>query len=166
MPPEIIIYTDGSALGNPGPGGWAVVIKLPDQPIIELSGHESFSTNNRMEMMALLSALNWLKKHPAKNNIVKIHSDSLLVIKSLTANWKKKANLDLWQKIYEILDGLPAYHSGQIYFNWVKGHAGILLNERCNILAITAAKQVKRKKPTSSSTIKVKKHFKTQLKLL
>ena len=97
---KIEIYTDGSCIGNPGPGGWGAVIFI-DGKEIELSGSEEDTTNNRMEMMAIIKALEWindesgLSSEDAQSHKILIHSDSNLVIQTLNQGWKKKANTDL-----------------------------------------------------------------------
>ena len=124
----IYIYTDGSCLGNPGPGGWAYVIR--DGTLeIENHGSDPFTTNNRMEMTAAIEALKTLS-HP---RTVALHSDSQLLIKTMTLGWKRKKNHDLWAE----LDRLAAFH--QINWQWVRGHNGHPENEACDALAQRAA---------------------------
>lgn len=138
---EIIIYTDGGCLGNPGPGGWATVI-IADGVAKQLSGGEKYTTNNRMELTAAISALSIVKNTPAfAGRTIKLFSDSQYVKNGITAwifNWKKKGwktagnkavkNQDLWQA----LDSLNS--SLNVEWNWVKGHAGIEYNELCDQL--------------------------------
>ncbi|MFH1136329.1 MAG: ribonuclease HI [Pseudomonadota bacterium] len=141
-PKEVIIYTDGSCLGNPGPGGWAAILIHP-QKTLKLSGGFAKTTNNRMEMMAAIEGLSQLKLRCR----VKLHTDSQYLQKGLTswlACWKKKnwvtaaktpvKNKDLWQT----LDDLMKKH--EIEFIWVRGHAGNQYNEECDQLAVKAAK--------------------------
>jgi ribonuclease HI len=132
---EIIVYTDGACKGNPGPGGWAAILLCGDHQK-ELSGGEPQTTNNRMEMMAAIKALQALTR-PC---VVKIHSDSQLVINTMTRNWKRKMNLDLWAE----LDRLTKIH--KVEWIWVKGHASDPLNCRADELAVIAARQIR--KPT------------------
>lgn len=122
------IYTDGSCLGNPGPGGWAYVIRDGEMDI-EAHGSERMTTNNRMELMAAIQALTALS---ASCEIV-LHSDSQLLINTMTLGWKRKKNQDLWAE----LDRLCALH--QITWQWVRGHNGHRENERCDRLAQRAA---------------------------
>jgi ribonuclease HI len=142
------IHTDGSCLGNPGPGGWAAVLVHPKKET-ELSGHENPTTNNRMEMTAAIQALKALKK-PSR---VALHTDSEYLQKGITqwmAGWKKRGwqtaakqpvkNQDLWRE----LDRLIQTHD--VTFHWVKGHAGNQYNERCDRLAVQAAKDGRNKK--------------------
>jgi ribonuclease HI len=142
--PEVIIYTDGACSGNPGPGGWGAVL-LWNGNKKELSGGASNTTNNRMEMQAVIKALHALKK-PCS---VKIHSDSALIINAFRQNWIKNwqkkgwrksnkkpvENRDLWEQM------LKAMESHDIHWVKVKGHAGIELNERADQLAVKASKQ-------------------------
>jgi ribonuclease HI len=136
-----VVYTDGGAIGNPGPGGYGVVI----QGKAELSGGYRLTTNNRMELKAVMVAMETLKQEPGP---IVLHSDSKYVVNGLTKgwaqNWKRKnwvksdgkvaMNADLWARILDLQAGLD------ITFKWVKGHAGDPLNERCDELATTAAK--------------------------
>ena len=140
----IIIYTDGACTGNPGAGGYGAVIIDGDRRE-ELLGGYRLTTNNRMEMMGAIAALESLKS----NSKVKLHSDSKYIVDAVVKGWAKKwqsngwrrnrkemaKNPDLWQ---ELLD-LCKIHD--VEFVWVKGHAGIPENERCDRLAVAAAHQ-------------------------
>ena len=140
----IVIYTDGACTGNPGKGGYGAVIIDGDRRE-ELSGGYKLTTNNRMEMMGAIAALESLKS----NSKVKLHSDSKYIVDAVVKGWAKKwqangwrrnkkemaKNPDLWQ---ELLD-LCKIHD--VEFVWVKGHAGIPENERCDRLAVAAAHQ-------------------------
>ena len=142
---KIEIYTDGSCIGNPGPGGWGVVI-LKDEKQIELSGGERDTTNNRMEMMAIIEALKWLRKKSGieeKNlNLYKIifHSDSNLIIQTINLGWKKKANTDLWAEMEKLRAWL------NIEWKWVKAHHTNKYNNRADEIAFKAANKIKRGK--------------------
>jgi len=129
---EIHIHTDGSCSGNPGPGGWGAVIHFEDQEF-RLSGGEKDTTNNRMEMKAIIEALKWLKKE--KENLadktIKIFSDSNLIIQTMNQGWKKKANQDLWAEI----DKQRAWLN--ITWKWVKGHANNKYNNLADELAVS-----------------------------
>ncbi len=134
----IIIYTDGAALGNPGPGGYGVVLKY-NQHRKELSEGFRLTTNNRMELLAVIKGLEALTK---SNIPITIYSDSKYVVDAVEKGWlsnwvktgfKKKKNVDLWQRF------LPLSKKFRIKFKWVKGHAGIPENERCDQLAVAAA---------------------------
>ena len=156
-PPKLVdaktvsIYTDGACVGNPGPGGWAAVL-IYGEHRREIDGAEAATTNNRMELMAAISALESLKE-PCN---VKLHSDSRYVIDGITNwihgwkrhNWTRKGwkgkgenktclviNADLWQR----LDAARARND--VEWSWVKGHAGASENERCDILAEAAARR-------------------------
>ena len=139
---SIIIYTDGSSLGNPGPGGYGVVMISPSHNLRkELSEGFRETTNNRMELMATCVALESLK---LKNTPVLLYSDSKYVVDAVEKgwlwNWEKKGfsgkkNADLWQRF------IKAYKRHNVKFIWVKGHAGNPENERCDQLAVAAANQ-------------------------
>ena len=134
---EIEIYTDGAASGNPGPGGYACVIIRGDGTIEEKVGGEKFTTNNRMELMAVIVALeNVLSEKKSK---ITLYSDSTYVVKAVNEGWfnnwlkinfKNKKNEDLWRRFND------AYSQfSNIKFVWVRGHAGNYYNERCDKLA-------------------------------
>lgn len=127
-PRHILIYTDGSCLGNPGPGGWAYIIQDGERRL-EGAGHCAETTNNRMEMTAAIEALKLLL--PSQSII--LHSDSQLLIKTMTLGWKRKKNQDLWAE----LDQLAGLH--RISWQWVRGHNGHPENEACDSLAQRAA---------------------------
>lgn len=135
---DIVIYTDGSALGNPGPGGYGVVM-MSGRHRKELSAGFAHTTNNRMELLAVIVGLETLK---ADGNSVTIYSDSQYVVNSVEKgwvfNWEKKGfagkkNTDLWRRF------LMCYRRHKVHFVWIKGHAEIPENERCDVLANTAA---------------------------
>jgi ribonuclease HI len=138
---EIIeIYTDGSSLGNPGPGGYGLVLKYRGKRKTASGGFKK-TTNNRMELLAVIEALKLLNES-AKDIPIKIYSDSQYVINSVEKKWvfgwvkkgfKDKANADLWREFLKIY---PLYN---ITFNWVKGHSGVPENEVCDQLAKKAA---------------------------
>mgnify|MGYP001066280009 FL=1 len=130
----IKIFTDGSSRGNPGPGGYGVVMLYKGNRK-ELSQGYRITTNNRMELTAVIKALEAIKKNSIK---ITIYSDSKYVVESVEKGWvwnwgkkkfKKKKNIDLWKQF------IPLYKKFNIKFIWVKGHAGIKENERCDKLA-------------------------------
>ena len=154
----IQIFTDGACSGNPGPGGYGVILKAGEH-YKELSGGFKLTTNNRMELLAVCVGLESLKN---LNQEITIFSDSKYVIDSIEKKWvfgwvKKgfagKKNKDLWLRF------LQAYKLHQVKFIWVKGHAGHPENERCDVLAVLASKnkdlqidsvfEVENKKPES-----------------
>ncbi len=135
---QVILYTDGAAKGNPGPGGYGVVL-LSGAHRKELSGGFAVTTNNRMELLAVIVGLEALKKD---NCSVTIYSDSKYVVDSVEKKWvfgwekigfKNKKNVDLWKRFLNI------YPKHKIKFIWIKGHANIKENERCDQLAVEAA---------------------------
>lgn len=136
---DITIYTDGSSRGNPGPGGYGTIL-MAGQHHKELSQGYRLTTNNRMELMAVIAGLQALKKEGLK---VTIYSDSQYVVKAVEQGWLKnwiatdfkggKKNKDLWT----IFHRLAQKH--KIKFVWVKGHADNPYNNRCDVLATTAA---------------------------
>jgi ribonuclease HI len=134
----IIIYTDGAAKGNPGPGGYGVVLKYK-QHRKELSEGFRKTTNNRMELLAVIKGLEALKE---TGKTVKIFSDSKYVVDAVEKGWvwdwekknfKGKKNEDLWRRFIEI------YRKHKVKLEWLKGHAGDIENEICDKLAVKAA---------------------------
>ena len=140
----VTIHTDGSCLSNPGPGGWAAILRWRDNER-EIVGHEQDTTNNRMELKAAIMGLNAVtRKMP-----IALHTDSRYVMNGVqdwmprwkangwkTASKKPVANQDLWQ----MLDDAVSQH--HVTWHWVKGHAGDKLNERCDQLARAAAESI------------------------
>ena len=137
-PGEIVIYTDGAARGNPGPGGYGVVMMFGHHRK-ELSEGYRLTTNNRMELLAVIRGLQALKRDDLK---VRIYTDSRYVSDAVNQGWvfkweakrfKKTKNTDLWQQFLEV------YRKHSVTFVWVKGHASIPENERCDQLAVEAS---------------------------
>jgi cyclic pyranopterin phosphate synthase len=124
----IHIYTDGACAGNPGPGGWAAVI-MDGSKKREIKGREENTTNNRMEILAAIKGL----EQTSPGSQVTIHSDSQYLVRTMTENWKRSANLDLWHE----LDKLIAERS--VDWVWIKGHNHLFENERANRLAYEMA---------------------------
>lgn len=162
MTNEIIIYTDGSSLGNPGPGGWGVIILIPNQnddkskvksqksKVIEIGGCEANTTNNRMELMAVIEALKYLsvRSDLVGDTEVIIHADSTYVLGGVTswiANWEKNGwktankkpvlNKDLWQELI----ALARESKGILKWQKVKGHSGLEHNELADQIATSCA---------------------------
>lgn len=141
---QVEIFTDGACSGNPGPGGWGAILRYNGHEK-ELSGGEAVTTNNRMELSAVIFALEALKE-PCE---VKLYSDSQYVCNALSLGWAKKwksqgwmrnkkepaLNPELWERLLSLCD----IHKVEV--NWVRGHAGHPENERCDRLAVAAAKQ-------------------------
>jgi ribonuclease HI len=144
--PTVHLFTDGACSGNPGPGGWAFILRHPASGAEkESSGGEAETTNNRMELMAVIAGLSAL----TRPSDVDLYSDSQYVLKGLRewlASWKARGwrtadkkpvkNQDLWER----LDSLKSGHT--IRFHWIKGHNEHPENERCDQLAVEAARQV------------------------
>ncbi len=135
---QVNIFTDGAARGNPGPGGYGVVL-IAGKHYKELSAGYRNTTNNRMELLAVIKALEAMKVEGIN---ITIHTDSKYVCDAVTKGWvfnwqrtnfKDKKNADLWRQF------LRLYPKNKITFKWVKGHAGHKENERCDVLATTAA---------------------------
>ena len=138
---KVFLFSDGACSGNPGPGGYGVILRYKDTEK-EFSGGEPETTNNRMELMGVITGLSALKE-PCE---VLVTTDSKYVVDSITKGWvyswqkkgwvksdKKPAlNVDLWKKL------LPLLEIHKVTFNWVKGHAGHPKNERCDALAVEA----------------------------
>ena len=136
---KVEIFTDGACSGNPGPGGYGAILRVGEH-VKEISGGEADTTNNRMELMGVISALSALK-YPCE---VVLTTDSKYVVDSVTKGWAKKwrannwiksdkkpaLNADLWEQLLDLLE----LHNVQ--FVWVKGHAGHPENERCDKLAV------------------------------
>lgn len=134
----IKIFTDGAAQGNPGPGGYGTILKYGSHEK-ELSQGYELTTNNRMELMAVIAGLEALKRQDMP---VTIYSDSKYVVEAVEKGWlwdwekksfNKKANVDLWKRY------IPLHRRFKPRFVWVKGHAGHPENERCDRLAVLAA---------------------------
>lgn len=138
MSHQITIYTDGSSRGNPGPGGYGVVL-LSGKHRKEISEGFRLTTNNRMELLSVIVGLEALKQ---KNSDVTIFSDSKYVVEAVEKGWlqewvrknfKKKKNQDLWMRFLKI------YDQHNVNFIWIKGHAENVENNRCDQLAVEAA---------------------------
>lgn len=140
---KVKIYTDGACSGNPGPGGWGAILKYGNVEK-EISGGEALTTNNRQELLGVISALEILKE-PC---IVEIYSDSKYVVDAINKKWvyewelkgwKRKtgevANPDLWQRL------LPLLEKHTVTFIWIKGHSDNEYNERCDKMAVKESKK-------------------------
>jgi len=141
---KYIIYTDGACVGNPGPGGWAAIILLENEKK-ELFGGEKLTTNNRMELMAAIKALEYCfeqEKEQPSLKLIRIFTDSVYVKEGITVwinNWEKNnwkttdkknvKNVDLWKRLKELVK------SNQVEWNWVKGHSEDPMNDLADKLA-------------------------------
>lgn len=140
------IYTDGACSGNPGPGGWGAILMYGEHKK-ELSGGEAHTTNNRMELLAVISALELLKE-PCKINL---YSDSQYIINAMTKGWAEKwrsngwmrnkkeaaSNPDLWERLMALCE------EHDVNFIWVKGHAQNKYNNRCDEMAVEQSQKYK-----------------------
>ena len=135
--PAIFLYTDGSSSGNPGPGGYGVILKCGSL-VKEMSGGFVRTTNNRMELLAVITGLEAVRWQNAR---VEVYSDSSYVVNAVNEGWlrewerkgwKKVKNPDLWQRF------LAVYRLHRVTFHWIKGHTGHPENERCDALAVAA----------------------------
>ena len=141
---KVEIYTDGACSGNPGPGGYGVILRWNGHEK-ELSGGEASTTNNRMELMGVITALEALKK-PCS---VELYTDSKYVVDAVNLGWAKRwrasgwkknrteqaKNPDLWERVLKLLE----YH--EVKFIWVKGHAQNSFNNRCDALAVAQSRK-------------------------
>jgi ribonuclease HI len=126
---EYLVYADGSCLGNPGPGGWGVVVRDPNGKVTELNGHDDSTTNNRMELMGAIEGL----RATEPGTDVVLRSDSQYVVKSMTLHYKRNKNHDLW----ELLDAETK--ARRVRFEWVRGHDTDPINNRADELALMGA---------------------------
>lgn len=138
MKKNIEIFTDGSCKGNPGPGGWAAILleKEAKKSFAILKGHEDATTNNRMEMTAVIEALRYIHEHHLQHHELILHSDSNLIIQTLRQGWKRKANLDLWEELDALNEELS------VEFVWVRGHHTNKWNNECDKIARGEANKV------------------------
>jgi len=142
MSAQVHIYTDGSSRGNPGPGGYGIVMQWVGKPYVkEFSQGYVKTTNNRMELLAVIVALEQLKK---ENTKVKVFTDSKYVVDSVDKKWvfgwekkgyKDKKNPDLWKRFLKI------YRKQEVSFQWIKGHNNHKQNDRCDFLAVESSKK-------------------------
>ncbi|MCC6323240.1 ribonuclease HI [Candidatus Nomurabacteria bacterium] len=148
---KIEVYTDGSSLGNPGPGGYGVVIVHNSKVVHEIGGHYKDTTNNKMELQAVIETLKYLAPKQGLGEVV-IYADSAYVLNGITSwifNWEKNGwrtankqpvlNKELWQELIELVRNFK----GKILWQKVKGHSGVLYNERADVIATTFAEYKK-----------------------
>jgi len=144
----IIVFTDGAAKGNPGPGGWGAIVVTPDQRVTELGGGSPLTTNNRMELSGAIAALQHVADHAGP---VAVYSDSTYVIQGITQwvwGWRKRGwktaqggdvlNRDLWERLSSLVG---ARARGEVNWRWVRGHVGTPGNERVDQISVAFALQ-------------------------
>jgi ribonuclease HI len=148
MPTPTIVFTDGAAKGNPGPGGWGAIVVTPEPQVVELGGGSPHTTNNKMELSGAIAALEYLADRPGP---VAIYTDSTYVIQGITQwvwGWRKRGwktsqgtdvlNRDLWERLSSLLAARPR---GDVDWRWVRGHVGTPGNERVDAIAVAFALQ-------------------------
>ena len=140
--PPIFLFTDGASSGNPGPGGYGVVLKCAGREM-EMSGGFSLTTNNRMELLAVIKGLEAIRWQNAE---VHVYSDSSYVVNAINKGWlegwqrrgyAKVKNPDLWMRFE------PLYRKHRVSFHWIKGHAENPYNNRCDEIAVSEWKKFK-----------------------
>ncbi len=147
-PSPIIVFTDGAAKGNPGPGGWGAIVVTPGHHVTELGGGSPHTTNNKMELGGAIAALRHVADRPEP---VAIYTDSTYVIQGITQwvwGWRKRGwktasgtdvlNRDLWEELSSLTGARPR---GGLDWRWVRGHVGTPGNERCDEIAVSFASQ-------------------------
>jgi ribonuclease HI len=134
---RVVLHTDGACSGNPGPGGWAFAAQWPDGSVEEGHGGEPGTTNNRMELTAVLEGLRTVRKRIGADDAwqIVVRTDSQGVINWLTRRWKRNKNLDLLSAIDPLVDA-------RVGFEWVRGHSGDPWNERVDGLAVAACRAI------------------------
>lgn len=142
---KVIAFCDGGCEPNPGAGGWGVVLEFHEDGRMkhrkELYGGESDTTNNRMEITAAIMALRALKR-PCE---VTLYSDSQYLIKTMTENWSRGKNSDLWQQLEDLLHKDFFNEQGhKVDWQWVRGHMGNMGNERAHVLSMMGVEQARR----------------------
>jgi len=146
--PPIIVFTDGAAKGNPGPGGWGAIVVTPDQHVTELGGGSPHTTNNRMELSGAIAALQHVANQPGR---VAIYTDSTYLIQGITQwvwGWRKRGwktatgadvlNRELWEQLSSLVG---ARARGDVDWRWVRGHVGTPGNERADEISVAFALQ-------------------------
>lgn len=131
---ELVIYCDGAYSSSRDQGGWSYVVLKNDEKIYSEFNGEKKTTNNRMEIQAAIKACEWVKKEGYTK--VTIFTDSMYVIGTMTKNWKRNKNNDLWKQLDDAVSGL------NIIWTHVKGHTGNKYNELCDMLAVTASRDI------------------------
>jgi ribonuclease HI len=140
----IVIFTDGACSGNPGPGGWGSIVVTPDGKVTELGGEEKPTTNNRMEMMAVVRALDFVAEQASP---VAVYTDSTYLIRGITQwiwGWRKRGwktaegkdvlNKDIWEHLADLVQARKGER--EITWHYSRGHVGIPGNERCDVIAV------------------------------
>ena len=151
---KIVIYCDGACSGNPGPGGWGSIVISPEK-VTELGGGHRATTNNRMEMTAVLEALRFCSRSFSSGDIasIQVFTDSVYVIRGITQwifGWKKRgwknsenedvSNRDIWVELDSAVQAVKKNLNCELKWNFVKGHSGVEGNERCDVIAVAFSK--------------------------
>lgn len=136
---EVKIFTDGSSLGNPGPGGYCGIVRYNGRKEI-VKGGESHTTNNRMEMRGIIESLAFVHESYPEAKKCHVYSDSSLIISTINEGWKRKKNLDLWAAL-----DAQIVKFEDISWNWIRGHNGHPENTEADFFAVAEAKKQKKK---------------------
>lgn len=131
---KVEVFSDGSCLGNPGPGGWAALVRA-DKIAYKIQGGEPYTTNNRMEILAAIWGIKTALAEFPDLTEIQVYSDSSLLINTMTKSWKKKKNHDLWMQLLSVIDGV------KVKWSWVRGHNGHKENEDCDERAVFEAEK-------------------------
>lgn len=148
---EIVVFTDGAAKGNPGPGGWGAIVATPEGEVVELGGGSAHTTNNKMELGGAIHALEHLR---GRDGSIRLHTDSTYLIDGITKwihGWRRRGwktstgtdvlNRDLWERLSALL--AERGKENRVHWHHVRGHAGIPGNERCDEIAVAFAEGVR-----------------------
>ncbi len=122
---KVEVFSDGSCLGNPGPGGWAALVRS-GKTAYRIQGGEPYTTNNRMEILASIWGIKTAMAEFPGHSEISVTTDSALLVNTMTKNWKKKKNQDLWMQLLSLIDG------HKVTWHWVRGHNGHKENEDCD----------------------------------
>ena len=146
---QIVVFTDGAAKGNPGPGGWGVVIATPEGHVTELGGGAAHTTNNKMELSGAIAALTHVEGEPLR---IAVYTDSTYVIQGITQwvhGWRRRGwktaegqevlNRELWEELWSLASARGTGRTGSLEWHWVRGHVGTAGNERADEISVAFA---------------------------